>query len=230
MTISAVVAEQYNLCSQTGRHGVIYNGQVSTSPLIFDPYVVSNVLGTSFLDVGCGYGKWGFLLKTYRGPATKVTGVDLFGAHLNALRPRNIYDHLVNGSATALPFADQSFDSAVACEVLEHLPQDQGHVLISELKRVCRQSFVVTTPNYACLRGGGETHDGFNPYEAHHHNFLYDEFRQLGFTQTVGVGLQTPSFRLNRALASVGMVFPRYSRYLIGYWFADRQQRLLELE
>ena len=36
---------------------------MSTSPLVFDAYVLNNVLGTRFLDVGCGHGKWGYLLK-----------------------------------------------------------------------------------------------------------------------------------------------------------------------
>ena len=36
---------------------------MSTSPLAIDALVVNNVIGNSFLDVGCGHGKWGFLLK-----------------------------------------------------------------------------------------------------------------------------------------------------------------------
>jgi SAM-dependent methyltransferase len=206
---------------------------MSTSPLKFDPYVVNNLLGRTFLDVGCGHGKWGFLLKSYRwtsGEAVEVTGIDLFEPHIRALRTHGIYDHLQVASATELPFPDKSFDSAVACEVVEHLDQEGGRKLIAELKRVCRLSFVVTTPNYPCLRGGGESMNGFNEYEAHKHNFLYPEFRNLGFTQIAGVGLKTPSYKLSRALDGLGSFLPRFSKYLLGFWFADGQKRVIHGE
>lgn len=212
---------------------------MSTSPLIFDPLVVQNVEGNNFLDVGCGQGKWGYLLKKYRWSKEtpmsarrsqiRVTGVDLFEPHIRSLKEEGIYDSVHVAHATNLPFEDKSFDSAIACEVLEHLPQAEGPTLIAELKRVSRLSFVVTTPNYPCLRPGGETLDGFNEYEAHRHNFLYKEFRKLGFTQVVGVGLKTPSWKLSRALGSLGFYFPRFGRYLIGFWFADGNKRILEI-
>ncbi|MEX2175669.1 MAG: class I SAM-dependent methyltransferase [Pirellulaceae bacterium] len=204
---------------------------MSTSPLTFDALVVPNLLGSNFLDVGCGHGKWGYLLKTYRWSneePVSITGIDLFEPHIESLAQFNVYDKLQVASATNLPFEDKSFDSAVACEVLEHLPQEDGKKLFTELKRVCRQSFVVTTPNFACLRGGGETIDGFNKYEAHQHNFLYSEFKASGFTQIVGVGLKSPSFRLSRAFGSLGHYLPRFSRYLVGFWFEDGKKRLLE--
>jgi SAM-dependent methyltransferase len=206
---------------------------MSTSPLAFDPLVVQNLDGTTFLDVGCGHGKWGYLLKKYRwnqSTPVEVTGIDLFEPHIRTLEREGTYDRLLTAAATELPFPDKSFDSAVACEILEHLPQADGPRLIAELKRVCRQSFVVTTPNFACLRGGGETIDGFNEYEAHQHNFLYREFRGLGFTQVVGLGFKTPSFKLSRALGSLGYYFPRFSRYLMGFWFADGRRRVLAVD
>lgn len=59
--------------------------------------------------------------------------------------------------------------------------------------------------------------DGFNEYEAHKHNFLFNEFKSLGFTQVVGLGFKLPSFKLGRAFGSLGYYIPRFSRYLIGY-------------
>src|SRR5579863_3999894 len=166
---------------------------MSTSPLSFDPLVVNNLSGPSFLDVGCGHGKWGYLLKKYRwseGVPPSVTGIDLFEPHIRSLQREGIYDAVVVAAATNLPFRDKAFDSAIACEVLEHLTEADGPKLMSELQRVSRFGFVVTTPNFACLRGGGETLDGFNEHEAHQHNFLYGEFSRLGFTQIVGIGLK----------------------------------------
>lgn len=205
---------------------------MSTSPLQFDAIIVNNVLGESFLDIGCGHGKWGYLLKKYRWSQSSlptVTGIDLFEPHIRALEKHGVYDSLQVASATELPFEDKSFDSTIACEIVEHLPKEEGPRLISELKRVSRLSFVVTTPNYPCLRGGGQTLDGFNEHEAHQHNLGFGEFRGLGFTQVVGVGLKTPSFKVSRGLASLGFYLPRFSRYLVGFWFADGKKRVLDI-
>ncbi len=206
---------------------------MSTSPLVFDPYIIQNVPGKTFLDVGCGYGKWGFLLKKYADPTQPrhVTGLDLFEPHVKALQADGIYDEVHVGDATALPFPDKSFDTVIACEVLEHLPREQGEVLIRELRRVARLCFVVSTPGFPCLRGGSDTLDGFNPHEAHQHIYSYKDFSSLGFTQIIGVGcLRMRPFKLAAAFASLGIWFPWLSRYRLGFWFADGKRRVLELE
>jgi SAM-dependent methyltransferase len=207
---------------------------MSTSPLSFDPYVINNLPGPEYLDVGCGYGKWGFLLRTYRSMdypgKLKVTGVDLFQPHIDSLRNKGIYDALRCCSAISLPFPDKSFDSAVCCEVLEHLTRPEGPQLLAELQRVCRTGFVVSTPLYECLRGGGETLDGFNPHEAHQYCYTSAEFRDLGFTQVVGIGMKTPSWKLSVALSSLSYFFPRRARYGLGYWWRDGQPRAIAVE
>jgi len=207
---------------------------MSTSPLSFDPYVVNNLPGPSFLDIGCGYGKWGFLLRTYRsmdyGDKLKITGVDLFQPHIDSLQGKGFYDELRCCSATELPFEDQAFDSAVCCEVLEHLTRPEGPKLLAELRRVCRQGFIVTTPLYECYRDGGETLDGFNPHEAHLYCYSAAEFRNLGFTQVVGIGMQTPSWKLGVALSSLSYFFPQRARYGLGYWWRDGKPRAITIE
>jgi SAM-dependent methyltransferase len=207
---------------------------MSTSPLSFDAFVINNVEGPRFLDVGCGMGKWGYLLKKYANPEGErvyVAGVDAFAPHVESLRREGIYDEVAVGDARALPFPDQSFDSAVACEVLEHLPAGDGPRLIAELRRVARKCFVVTTPTFPCLRGGGMTLDGFNEHEAHRHIYTYAEFRRLGFTQVIGLGrLRARSWKLSVALSGLGLFRPSWSRFLMGFWFADGRKRDLYSE
>lgn len=207
---------------------------MSTSPLSFDPYILNNICGTRFLDVGCGHGKWGYLLKKYADPSAPprvIVGVDAFEPHVQALRAENIYDEVRVGNAVALPFEDKSFDTVIACEVLEHLTQAEGLLFIRELKRVARDCFVVSTPAFPCLRGGGETLDGFNPHEAHQHIYSYSSFRALGFTQIIGVGfLKIRPWKVAVALSSLGFYMPFLSRYLLGFWYADGRQRNLAAE
>ena len=207
---------------------------MSTSPLIFDPYVLNNVQGSTFLDVGCGYGKWGYLLRKYAPPSSQarhITGIDVFEPHLRSLQTQHIYDELRCGDALQLPFDDKSFDTVIACEVLEHLQADQGVILLRELERVARLCFIVSTPTFPCLRGGGDTQDGFNPYEAHKHIYSFREFKTLGFTQIIGVGhLKLRPWKIAVALASIGIYIPHFSRYLMGFWFSDGKKRVLAAE
>ncbi len=207
---------------------------MSTSPLCFDPYVINNLQGCRILDIGCGHGKWGYLAKKYAPPEMApryVTGIDVFEPHVAALRREGIYDDVQVADACCLPFDDQSFDSVIACEVLEHLPRDNGTRFMAEVRRVARQMFVVSTPNFNCLRGGGMTLDGFNEHEAHETIYSYRDFRALGFTQVVGTGhLKIRPWRLAVALSSLGLRFPALSRYLLGFWFADGKKISIGLE
>ncbi len=207
---------------------------MGTSPLSFDPFVVNNLPGPHFLDVGCGYGKWGYLLRSYRtmeyGADLKITGVDLFQPHIDSLQSKKLYDDLRCCSAINLPFPDKSFDSAVCCEVLEHLSREDGPKLFAELKRVCRQGFVITTPFLDCLRGGGDTIDGFNPYEAHLYCYRLPEFRALGFTQVMGVGSKLPSWKMRAFLGSLSYYLPFMGRFGMGFWWSDGKRRGIAFE
>jgi ubiquinone/menaquinone biosynthesis C-methylase UbiE len=185
--------------------------------------VVQNILGARILDVGCGYGKWGFLAKRYcTDRQVTVCGLDLFEPHLHSLAGHGIYDSLRVGNARELPFDDKTFDTAIAIEVLEHLPKTDGALVVAELKRVARMRVIVSTPNYPCYRGGAMTVDGFNPHEAHMSWYTVRELRRLGFDRVLGVGrLKLRPWRVAVALGSLGLVLPSLSRYILGFWSSD---------
>lgn len=53
----------------------------------------------------------------------------------------------VAGVLTGLPFANDSFDVIVCCQVLEHMPFDQFPLALSELHRVARKRVVLSLPH-----------------------------------------------------------------------------------
>lgn len=89
------------------------------------------ILAGSVLDVGCDERQLARLL-----PA----GATYFGIDMN---PKA--DLRVDLEAGPLPFADASFDTVIAADVLEHL--EQIHAVFDELCRVARHRVIISLPN-----------------------------------------------------------------------------------
>lgn len=85
--------------------------------------------GNWVLDVGCDEGIIGRLHKMF------YLGVDKYGTP----------DVRADFNQTYLPFANNSFDTVVCLEVLEHV--DDLHQLFSELVRISRSIIIITFPN-----------------------------------------------------------------------------------
>ena len=100
------------------------------------------------LDIGCGRGIWGYLLRAEKkGETALIVGLDLYLPYLKFVKKFGPYDELVLADATNLPFRDRSFDFTLACEVIEHLPQELGDRFFIEVERVSRKKTILTTPN-----------------------------------------------------------------------------------
>jgi SAM-dependent methyltransferase len=87
---------------------------------------------TSVLDIGTGEGQIARLAAT--GEPRQVVGVDPTVGQLDAARTRGGGPAYARAVATALPFADASFDAAVACLVFEHIEDADG--ALAEVGRV----------------------------------------------------------------------------------------------
>jgi ubiquinone/menaquinone biosynthesis C-methylase UbiE len=87
--------------------------------------------GKDVLEVGCGTG---LLLRRIAGFARSARGVDLSPGMLAHARERGL--DVLEGSATALPFPDASFDVACSFKVLAHVQQID--LALAEMARVIR--------------------------------------------------------------------------------------------
>ena len=97
------------------------------------------------LDVGCGDGH--FAASTFTDQID--IGIDPMERDIvecAALRPK-VYKELVLGSATEMPFADESFQTVISNSVLEHIPDVDATV--REIGRVLKPGgeFAMTTPS-----------------------------------------------------------------------------------
>jgi SAM-dependent methyltransferase len=94
--------------------------------------------GERVLDVGAGPGFLAAAAAEAVGPTGHVCGVDISEPLLAYARERTTLPWLEfrNGDATALPFADATFDVAVSMQVLEYVPEVDA--ALAEIARVLR--------------------------------------------------------------------------------------------
>ena len=92
------------------------------------------------LDAGCGSS---IIIQSLN----NAIGMDFLFPKLRFLRRYSI--PLLQGSAFALPFKDDSFDCLISSEVIEHIPFDD--CLFTEMRRVLKQdgTLILGTPDYA---------------------------------------------------------------------------------
>ncbi|MFZ0790975.1 MAG: class I SAM-dependent methyltransferase [Chromatiaceae bacterium] len=94
--------------------------------------------GETLLDLGCGTG---YFSSAFRALGLAVTGLDPDLAVLRFLRARDPAITLVAGAAESLPFADGTFDSAMAVTSLCFVARPER--ALAELWRVTRRTLVL---------------------------------------------------------------------------------------
>ncbi len=115
---------------------------------------------------------------------------------------RNALEHiqgskLVQGTANQLPFASNSFDLVLACEVLEHIPNPIYKSVLEEITRVAKKYILVTVPyreklewNYArcpscgCIFNGAYHVKSFNESDI---KFLFNNFKCISLNKIVKI-------------------------------------------
>ncbi len=130
--------------------------------------------GKRVIDIGCGTG---YGTAELAREAARAVGVDVnaeavaYAAAHYGSGPNTNY---LAASASALPFADASFDLATVFEVIEHL--SDWRTLLAEARRVLRPDGVllISTPN---KRYYAQTRSEIGPNPFHVHEFEPSEFR-----------------------------------------------------
>ena len=146
----------------------------------------------SVLDVGCGKGVMGAMLRLYRSPR-RIAGVDVCDQYLSICAKMGHYDelhHIDLSRDRSLPFTAGEFDLVLCIDVLEHMPYLDAMRLVGDMERVARRRVIVST-------GGKENpQDEFdlNPYQRHRCAIHHKAFQRRGY-HIEGTGPLTIEFR-----------------------------------
>jgi SAM-dependent methyltransferase len=150
-------------------HNAFLNAQVLS-------LLPENLGEKAIFDAGCGFGEWGFLIRTRKSGHPHLVGLDIWRPHLSKLHKLQIYDEFVYGQIPPIPFRSKSVDISLACEILEHLPREIGLKLLADLERVTKELVIVSTPiDYP----QSEIYD--NPRERHVSNWSLRDFAQRNY-------------------------------------------------
>jgi len=103
------------------------------------PYISGNLL-----ELGCGEGRGVDLLAPL---ATSYTAIDKISDIIEKLSSKFPEYKFQSGSFPPFPYEDNSFDTIVTFQVIEHIKND--HMFLKEIKRVLKPGgqALITTPN-----------------------------------------------------------------------------------
>jgi len=128
----------------------LHGGQLFAIDNFLNP---NDLTGKDVLDIGCGFG-W-FEQHALKRDVKKIIAMDHTDEDLRTIR-KFILDQRVDfsvGSAIALPFPDNSFDTIVTWEVLEHIPRQTEVQMFREMNRVLRPGgrIYLSTPHHSLI-------------------------------------------------------------------------------
>ena len=130
-------------------------------------HVVRQLEPESILDVGVGFGKWGFLFREYTdvvasehdesrypkaGWRVRIDGVEGYPGYLTPVHDY-IYDEVHVGLIQDLADGLPHYDVIFVGDMIEHLSKEAGHEVLRKLLDRANKALVVTTPKF-------DTHQG----------------------------------------------------------------------
>jgi len=141
----------------------------------------------SILDIGVGFGKYGFLARKYleiwgtieyNDWKIRIDGIEAFQRYLTPVH-KFIYNEIYIGNAIEiLPTLKTDYDLILLIDVLEHLSYEQGRQLLRDCMAHAKNTIISTPKNM------NAQHSDVNPYENHKFQWkkkLFAEFSNKFF-------------------------------------------------
>lgn len=164
---------------------------IPTSELDNIPYIIraaQQIDPLSVLDLGCGSGKYGVLLREYldiaqgrpfrKDWAVKIDGVEGFREYVNELHAA-VYDnvHVETFGDPGHHWRYCNYDLVLMIDSLEHLDRHHGEALLSSLRKY-NKHVIVSCPWGASYLAQGAVYG--NELERHRAHWHPNDFRSMG--------------------------------------------------
>ena len=161
---------------------------------VFSVFVDRNDI-KSVLDLGCGFGKYGYLSREYfdawhgryeeKSWTTRIVGVEIFEKYITDTQRRVYSDIIIDDALTYLKRSSEKFDVILCMDMIEHLTKERGVELLNEMIGHCNKITFVSAPDGFVAQGSlyGNIH------ENHLCGWSRGEFEKVGYkTHLIRVG------------------------------------------
>jgi hypothetical protein len=147
----------------------------------------------TFLDIGVGHGKWGFLVREYtdvwksimnpKYNNTIIHGIEVYPDYIGKIQ-KLVYDKIFIGEANkiinTLPI--KVYDMIIMADTIEHMSKEIGAELLDKIYKKCKCAFI-TTPKNVIITGKSMN---YNPYETHICEWSISELEKYGDVRDLG--------------------------------------------
>lgn len=147
----------------------------------------------SVLDIGVGFGKYGFLMREYLDIRKRryekarweaqIDGIESYAAYITPMH-RYLYNNLMIGDVCEMVGTLPAYDLVIMADVIEHMDKPTGMRILRELYKNTNGAIVVSYPKII----GTEHVHWDNPKEQHHCVWTPEDFD--GFPKVVMNGTQ----------------------------------------
>jgi hypothetical protein len=161
---------------------------MATSPFKDTTYIlefINKLDPKSVLDVGAGFGRWGFLCRCHFGGGISLTvkpdqelridAVEAFEPNVNPAY-QAVYNNTYRGDARTIIPGLGIYDVIICSHMIEHLEKNEAWQLIDNMRAHARMAVILALPFNDPLRG---PMDG-NEYEAHKSVWTEADFQNSG--------------------------------------------------
>ena len=158
---------------------------MATSPYkdtVFILEFIHNLNPRTILDVGAGFGRWGFLCRCHFGGGISLTvnapqplridAVEAFARNVNPVYEA-VYNRTFVGDARDIVPKAGEYDVVICSHMVEHLDKEDGRRLMAEMRRHARMALILAFPFNDPLRGPIEG----NEFESHRSTWVREDFR-----------------------------------------------------
>jgi hypothetical protein len=136
----------------------------------------------SILDVGAGFGRWGFLCRCHigvgeslqlcPGQSLRIDAVEGFKPNVSSIYPA-VFNNIHLGDARQVVPTLGKYDVIICSHMIEHMPKEDGWKLIEDMLARSNKALILGLPLNEPLRGALRGND----FEAHKSIWQKQDFR-----------------------------------------------------